>query len=130
MDMNVATPSLLFPAISLLLLAYTNRFVTLTNVIRQLNRAVDISKELKMRQVKTLRTRLQVIRFMQVFGVSSFAICTISMFAFLRHWIQVGEVLFGASLVLLLASLLCSLYEVNISTKAITIEIEQIMEKE
>lgn len=127
--MSVATPSLLFPAISLLLLAYTNRFVTLTNVIRQLSRSQDVSEELIMRQVQTLKIRLQVIRLMQVFGVMSFAICTVSMFTLFQGWIKIGEFLFGLSLFLLLASLLCSLYEVNISTKAINMEIENIFQQ-
>lgn len=126
MDMNVATPSLLFPAISLLLLAYTNRFLTLTGVIRQLSKAEDVSADLIRRQVKTFKTRLQVIRYMQVFGVLSFMLCTVSMFTLFQGFQQAGEFLFGISLVLLLASLFCSLYEVNISTKAIDLEIEKI----
>lgn len=128
MDMSIATPSLLFPAISLLLLAYTNRFVTLTNVIRQLARSDDVSEELVRRQVKSFRVRLQVIRSMQVFGVSSFVLCTVSMFALYLGWVLAGQLLFGASLLLLLVSLLCSLYEVHISTKAINMEIEHMFE--
>ncbi|WP_045860563.1 DUF2721 domain-containing protein [Teredinibacter purpureus] len=127
MEMTITTPSLLFPAISLLLLAYTNRFVTLTSVIRQLSKldAAD-AEDLTRRQIASLRTRLQIIRAMQVFGVVSFLLCTLSMFALFLHWIMLGKILFGTSLVMLTVSLLCSLYEVQISTKAINIEIERL----
>ena len=130
MDMSLATPSLLFPAISLLLLAYTNRFVTLTGVIRQLSetRAVE-NRELVVRQVDNLRQRLQVIRSMQVFGVSSFLVCTLSMFALFMGWQTPGKIMFGGSLLLLLVSLLFSLYEANISTEAINLEIEEMFGK-
>lgn len=127
MDMSIATPSLLFPAISLLMLAYTNRFVTLTNVIRQFGRSGDVSQDLIRRQLNSFRIRLQVIRSMQVFGVLSFVMCTLSMFALYLDWVAAGQLLFGGSLLFLLLSLLCSLYEVHISTQAINMEIENML---
>ncbi len=127
MEMSIATPSLLFPAISLLMLAYTNRFITLANVIRHLSKLEDASSEgLVRRQIENLRKRLQIIRAMQTFGVLSFLVCTLAMFALFLGWIAVGQVLFGVSLLLLVVSLLCSLYEVQISTDAINIELERI----
>lgn len=126
MEMTITTPSLLFPAISLLLLAYTNRFVVLTNVIRQLsNTANSASESVVRRQMDNLRLRIQVIRRMQAFGVLSFVLCTLSMFSLLLHWYLTGQFLFACSLVLLVISLLFSFYEVNISTEAINIELEK-----
>lgn len=126
MDMTITTPSLLFPAISLLLLAYTNRFVVLTNVIRQLSSSDEaISRDVVRRQIDNLRTRVQIIRAMQAFGVLSFVFCTLSMFALLLQWLMPGQWLFAASLILLVISLLCSFYEVHISTNAINIELEK-----
>lgn len=127
MDMTVTTPSLLFPAISLLLLAYTNRFVVLTNVIRQLSGMEGAaSTQIIQRQIENLRRRLHIIRAMQTFGVLSFVACTLSMFALLLQAVVVGVVLFGGSLMLLVISLLYSLYEVQISTNAINIELERL----
>ncbi len=126
MEMTITTPSLLFPAISLLMLAYTNRFVVLTNVIRQLSSLDDApSKNVVIRQIENLRLRVQVIRQMQAFGVLSFVFCTMAMFALLLGWLLTGQLLFAASLLLLVVSLLFSFYEVNISTKAINIELEK-----
>lgn len=126
MDMTITTPSLLFPAISLLMLAYTNRFVTLANVIRQLSNLENASsKNLVVRQIENLRVRMTVIRLMQAFGVLSFVFCTLSMFALLLAFQVAGMYLFAVSLVLLVVSLLFSFYEVNISTTAINIELEK-----
>ena len=126
--MTITTPSLLFPAISLLLLAYTNRFVVLTNVIRQLSNSTEETVALQVlvrRQMDNLHLRIQVIRRMQAFGVLSFVLCTLSMFALLMQWSIAGQLLFANSLILLVISLLFSLYEVNISTEAINIELEK-----
>lgn len=126
--MTITTPSLLFPAISLLLLAYTNRFVVLTNVIRQLSNTKEDNAAIQMlvrRQMDNLRLRIQVIRRMQAFGVLSFVLCTLSMFALLMQWSITGQLLFANSLILLVISLLFSFYEVNISTEAINIELEK-----
>ena len=128
MDMTITTPSLLFPAISLLLLAYTNRFVVLTNVIRQLSNTKEDNAAIQVlvrRQMDNLRLRIQVIRRMQAFGVMSFVLCTLSMFALLMQWSITGQMLFASSLILLVISLLFSFYEVNISTEAINIELEK-----
>ncbi len=126
--MTITTPSLLFPAISLLLLAYTNRFVVLTNVIRQLSNTKEDNAAFQVlvrRQMDNLRLRIQVIRRMQAFGVLSFVLCTLSMFALLMQWSITGQLLFANSLILLVISLLFSFYEVNISTEAINIELEK-----
>ncbi|MGB3611345.1 MAG: DUF2721 domain-containing protein [Cellvibrio sp.] len=130
MEMTITTPSLLFPAISLLLLAYTNRFVTLTSVIRQLSASEgSLSKEIVRRQIVGLRQRLQIIRWMQANGVMSFVFCTLSMFALLLQFLLLGQLLFAVSLILLVVSLLFSFYEVNISTNAINIELEKFDER-
>lgn len=130
MEMTITTPSLLFPAISLLMLAYTNRFVTLANVIRQLSNLENApSRDIVIRQIENLRTRMTVIRLMQAFGVLSFVFCTLSMFSLLLAFQMAGMYLFAVSLILLVISLLFSFYEVNISTTAINIELEKFDEE-
>ena len=124
--MNLTTPALLFPAISLLMLAYTNRFVVLTNVIRQLSdRELDDTRIIE-RQIDNLRLRLSIIKAMQTSGVASFLLCAIAMLLVFIDQQAAGEWAFGASLLLLAGSLVLSLWEVNISTKAINIELERI----
>jgi hypothetical protein len=130
MLMTMTTPALLFPAISLLLLAYTNRFLVLAQLIRQLNsREGGQVRDMVKRQIKNLRQRMFLIRSMQLWGVISFVLCTLSMFLLFMQWVIAGQYAFGASLASLLLSLLVSLYEIQISCHAIEIELET-MEKQ
>lgn len=126
--MNLTTPALLFPAISLLLLAYTSRFLTLAQIIRGLHASKwqeDNRKAIE-EQIKNLRTRLVLIKYMQVLGVSSFLLCTVSMFFLFINLNKWGIWSFGLSLLLLAASLLQSLYEVAISTRALSIHLDEV----
>ena len=130
MELTLTTPALLFPAISLLLLAYTNRFLTLANLIRELHRSYKANPdEIVFAQLANLRYRVKLIRDMQIFGVSSFFGCTLSMFAIFAGQVVVGEVLFGASLVLLMVSLALSLREVQVSIGALNYHLSDLEKK-
>ncbi len=125
--MTLTTPALLFPAISLLLLAYTNRFLTLAQLIRKLaeeNR--DTHHEVAMRQIVLLRKRITLTKRMQMAGVSSFLLCTLSMFALFLSLKLLGMVLFGISLISLSVSLFFSLWEVKISTNALNVQLQDL----
>lgn len=120
MDLNLSTPALLFPAISLLLLAYTNRFLTLANLIRELHRSYKNNpEEIIMAQISNLRYRVRLIRNMQIYGVSSFFGCVLAMFFLFAGYDLVGKIIFGASLMLLMISLGISLREVQVSIIAL-----------
>ena len=123
--MNLTTPALLFPAISLLLLAYTNRFMVLAQLIRQLHTQYQTNlKDVVIRQIANLRIRITLIRRMQALGVLSFILCAMSMLLVFVNLILVAQYVFGVSLLLLVLSLVFSLIEIAISTKAIEIELE------
>lgn len=125
--MDLTTPALLFPAISLLLLAYTNRFLVLAQLIRELNqREGDAGREMAKRQISNLRQRIIMIKTMQACGVLSFVLCTCAMFCLFMLWQIAGQLLFVVSLISLLISLLYSLYEIHISCDAINIELESL----
>lgn len=123
--MTLTTPALLFPAISLLLLAYTNRFLVLAQLIRQLKQ-MDTEEDhaLIARQIGMLRKRILLTKRMQTYGVLSFFVCTVSMFLLFLGVELTGATAFGISLILLSISLLYSLYEIVISTNAINVELE------
>ncbi|MGO1234096.1 MAG: DUF2721 domain-containing protein [Marinobacter sp.] len=123
--MDLTTPALLFPAISLLLLAYTNRFLVLAQLIRKLKEMnSEEDHALIERQLAMLRKRIVLTKRMQSFGVLSFFLCTVSMFLLFLQLATPGIVAFGTSLVLLSLSLLYSLWEIQISTNAINVELE------
>jgi len=126
-SVNVTTPALLFPAISLLLLAYTNRFLTLAGLIRKLaDEQRDGHREGNLRQILLLRRRISLTKRMQIAGVFSFLLCTLSMFALFLSLTSLGMLLFGISLVGLSVSLVFSLWEIVISTNALNVQLQDI----
>ncbi|MCE9664268.1 DUF2721 domain-containing protein [Halomonas sp. M5N1S17] len=125
--MTLTTPALLFPAISLLLLAYTNRFLVLAQLIRKLaEEERSLHQAATARQILLLRRRISLTKRMQVAGVLSFLLCTLSMFALFLSLELLGMILFGASLVTLSVSLVYSLWEVTISTNALNVQLQDI----
>lgn len=126
MTIDLTTPALLFPAISLLLLAYTNRFLVLAQLIRQLHSQRQTNTDMVIRQISNLRTRLALIKAMQGMGVLSFLLCAMSMLFIFVKLTTPAEWIFAISILLLVLSLLCSLLEIAISTKAIEIELEDL----
>ncbi|OUR81308.1 II family cellulose-binding protein [Cycloclasticus sp. 46_120_T64] len=125
--MELSTPALLFPAISLLLLAYTNRFMGLAGVIRGLHQKInDGNKELIARQIVSLQLRIKLIILMQIFGVLSITFCVAAMFFLFIDSAFLGQSMFITSLVLMMSSLVVSLCELLISGHALKIELEDI----
>ncbi len=124
MDINLTTPALLFPAISLLLLAYTNRFLTLATLIRTLHAKYKEDPHDKiLGQIKNLRKRVILIRNMQAFGVMSLLLCVVCMFLLFANEQIAGRYTFGVSLILLIVSLALSAYEIQISVKALKLQL-------
>lgn len=125
MEISFTTPALLFPAISLLLLAYTNRYLAIANLIRKLHDEYMRGEKnhLLLKQIKILRSRINLVRQMQAFGVFSFLCCVITMYGVYMEWAQAIKIIFAISLLSLLASLFISLLEITQSTKALELEI-------
>lgn len=129
MEISVTTPALLFPAISLLLLAFTNRFLVLAQLVRSLHKDNKEHPEVVTdMQISNLKERLRLIRSMQLFGVIAFLLCSFSMFSLFMKLITAGEILFGMALLSLIVSLLLSLWEVAISTRALRYELSSMSE--
>ena len=127
MELTLTTPALLFPAISLLLLAYTNRFLTLANLMRDLYSRYKASPDPKIKgQVNNLKYRIVIIRNMQIFGVASFFTCVLTMFSLFLGYVIVAQWIFGAALVLLLISLALSLRELQVSIDALILHVSDI----
>ena len=120
MEINLTTPALLFPTISLLMLAYTNRFLTIATIIRNLYDRYSTDKnENILSQIANLRYRVYLIRNMQIFGVLSLLFCVASMFALFAGWIVAGQWSFAIALILMIVSLGISLRELMISVGAL-----------
>ncbi len=127
MQISINTPALLFPAITLLMLAYTNRFLALATLIRKLHgqyKESTVDKDLVKEQIVNLRRRLNLVKQMQASGIFSFFLCVLSMlFIYFEHELWAYSI-FALSLIFLLLSLALSLDEIYISTRALEIELK------
>jgi hypothetical protein len=131
MDITITTPALLFPAISLLLLAFTNRFLALANLIRQLHANYKTDPdELLFGQIANLRYRINLIRDMQAAGVSSLLLCVICMLVLFAGWVTLGKWIFVLSLVLMAISLAISIREIQISVGALDLQLKDLEQME
>jgi len=127
MELSLSIPALLFPAISLTMLAYNARYLAIAALIRQLHQKYEEtgSKRIKL-QVNQLRTRLSIIKNMQASAIFSFLLAVITMtliYVELRFW---ANFVFGLSLFALMISLILSFIEVQLSTKSLSVQLKDI----
>jgi len=130
MELSITTPALLFPAISLMMLAYTNRFLALASLIRNLHAIYkkEPAEKHLVPQIHNLRVRIRLIRSMQAFGVLSFLMCIICMFSIYQSWSVMSYISFGASLLSFGISLVISLTEIFMSLRALELELSDMEE--
>jgi hypothetical protein len=127
MEITLTTPALLFSTLSLIFLAYTNRFLALASRIRTLyDRYENSHGPSLLAQIDSLRTRVNLIRLMQLYGVLSLFLCVLCMFFLFAGLVLAGKIVFGLSLVALLVSLGLSTREILISTRALNIQLESL----
>ena len=128
MPLSVTDPAILFPGISLLFLAYTNRYLALASIIRELNKAFASSPEFdenREEQIQSLLYRVTLIRLMQLHGVLAFMSCTLSVATLLVGLLTIGKIAFAGSLLFMFISLFYALLEVARSGTGLRIEIER-----
>lgn len=129
MEISLTTPALLFPALSLLLLAFTNRFLGLAALIRSLKDRYATSRNQQVYgQIKNLRERLVLIRNMQAFGSLSMFGCVLCMFLLFADYVVAGKYVFAFSLLMMLISLALAIREIQISVKALELELDDLQE--
>ncbi len=124
MEFNLTTPAVLFPAVSLLLLAYTNRFLALAHVIRQLHANYKTAPDPRyLLQIETLRRRIHLVRNMQFAGVFSLLVCTVCVFLVFWKLLFAAEIAFSVSVLAMIWSLTLSLIEIQISVEALDLHL-------
>jgi len=129
MELTLTTPALLFPTVSLILLAYTNRFLAIASLIRKLAQDYRTKPEVRLAQeIRNLKLRLRLIRDMQLLSILALFLSVLCMFFLFYHAQIIAKYIFGAALVLLLASLAVSLREIQISTRALAIQLQDVGE--
>lgn len=126
MELSITDPAFLFPGISLLFLAYTNRYLALAAVIRQLNLSFDEQHNENLEiQIQSLHVRIKLIKFMQAFGVLAFLFCILAILALVAQQQTTGEILFVSSLSVMIISLLLSLIEILQSGQSLKYELDR-----
>ena len=129
-ELTLTTPALLFSAISLIMLAYTNRFLAYVAVIRDLSeRYREKAEDSLIRQIKNLKLRLQLTRWMQIFGIASLLLCVLTMFLIYIDLHIVAVWIFGVALMLLILSLAFLIWEIQISSRALNHHLGNIEER-
>jgi hypothetical protein len=126
MELQLSTPALLFSAITLMMLAYTNRFLAIANLIRGLHQKYKANPEenVLVGQIQNLKKRLSMIKYMQLFAVVSFLLCVVCMYLIFIEEKSAANYVFIGSMLCLLISLLISFVEILISTQALKLEIK------
>ncbi len=125
MDITITTPALLFPAISVLFLAYSNRFLAIASRIREQHNLFNKTQSpVAKKQIDSLRLRIHFIVAMQLLAVIGIIVCIFAMGLIFYGLQYYGNITFGFSMVLIVLSLLASISELLISTKALNIELE------
>lgn len=130
--LDLTTPSLLFSATSLILLAYTNRFLSYAGVVRSLKDKYESNPEAdttSLAQIRNFRQRLKLIRFMQILGASSLLFSLIAMFCIYIGWMLLGDITFGVAMILLSASLILCIMEIQISVEALELHLQTIKDR-
>ena len=126
MLLNITDPAIMFSGISLLFLAYTNRYLALASVVRTLNKELKKDDgQNRVQQIRNLHLRIIFIKYMQVFGVLSFLFCVFAMLMLFWNEQMFGEILFITSLVTMVISLILSLIEILMSGQSLKIELER-----
>ncbi len=130
MELTLSIPALLFPAISLTMLAYNARYLAIAALIRQLHQKYQETESTSVGlQVQQLRKRLGIIKNMQATAIISFLLSAVTMFLIYVEMRVFANIVFGISLVFLMVSLLLSLIEVQLSTKALSIQLGNMEKK-
>jgi len=128
-ELTLTTPALLFSAISLIMLAYTNRFLAYAAVIRNLHdKYLNQKDDNLLEQINNLKLRLNLTRYMQIFGITSLLLCVLTMFLIYIKFSIMAVWVFGVALLLLILSLALLIREIQISIYALRLHLRDIEE--
>lgn len=132
MELDLATPALLFPGVAILMLGYVNRYVATAAVIRTYKKDYDSGYKHTdvAKQLKILRRRIALSRLMLASASTALLLASLSMFLLFQLYTAAGEAVFALALVFMITSIGFSLYETALSNRSLLIEVDDILSKE
>lgn len=126
-ELTLITPTFLFSAVSLILLAYTNRFLSYAQLVRTLkDKYMQDRSKITKAQIDNLKQRLELTKYMQLCGVVSLLLCVCTMFLIYLGFQLVSAYIFGLALILLIVSLTLSAWEIQISVKSLKLHLSDL----
>lgn len=133
MELGIGTPALLFSTVSLLMIAFTNRFMSMASLIRGLHEKFQLNPDDSiLKQIQNLRLRMKLIQYMQIIAIFSLILSVVCMFLLFMEEQLIARWFFGIGLVGMCIALCMSAWEITISTKALEVELsdmEDLLEK-
>jgi Trk-type K+ transport system membrane component len=129
MELSIGTPALLFSTVSLLMIAFTNRFMSMASLIRDLHKKFQKNPdEAIVMQIDNLRIRMKLIQRMQIIAIISLILSVICMFLLFMNEQLIARWFFGVGLLGMSIALALSAWEITISTKALEVELSDMEE--
>ena len=126
MTFDYTVTALMFPAIPLTMSIYTNRFHTLSSLIRKLHDEYvfqkNIPKEWK-RQLLSLNGRIRLLRYSIVFASFGFLFNMMTVFGLYFNRIFEARIIFGSCCLAMVISILFFIREIQLSTKALKLHL-------
>ena len=133
MELGIGTPALLFSTVSLMMIAFTNRFMSMASLIRGLHEKFQMNPDDSiLKQIQNLRLRMKLIQYMQIIAIFSLILSVVCMFLLFMDEQLIARWFFGLGLVGMCIALCMSAWEITISTKALEVELsdmEDLLEK-
>jgi len=122
MNIDYTVTALMFPAIPLLMSVYSNRFHTLSSLIRKLHDEYVFEKHIPPeweRQLKNLNGRVKLLKFTIAFASFGFLFNMLTVFALYLNRIFEARLIFGSCCLSMIISIIFFIIEIQLSTKAL-----------
>ena len=122
MNIDYTVTALMFPAIPLLMGVYSNRFHTLSNLIRKLHDEHVYEKHIPpewKKQLLNLSNRITLLRWTILFAAFGFLFNMLTVFALYMNELILARIIFGSCCLSMIISIIFFIREIHISTNAL-----------
>ena len=126
MNINYTVTALMFPAIPLMMAIYSNRFHTLSGLIRKVHDELVFEKHIPpewKKQLINLSGRINILKYTIMFASFAFLFNMLTVFALYFEKIFIARVIFGSCCLSMIISIVFFIREIQISTRALKLHI-------
>jgi len=126
MNIDYTVTALMFPAIPLTISIYSNRFHTLSSLIRKLHDEYIFEKHIPSeweKQLLNLNGRIKLLRYSIVFASFGFLFNMLTVFGLYLNRIFEARIIFGSCCLAMIISIIFFIREIQLSTKALKLHL-------